>query len=306
MKRFTAICILLSLAFIPMWLHAGEVAPPEPGSPLEQVLVLIDAINDNDARVTINEAQLADHDAQIADNDARITSLEALAVTLASRATSLESRAAAVEGRALSLEGRATSLEGRATAVEGSVITLGTRATGLEVRAATIEDRLDILETEPPAVISGAFGTLNTWGIGSFLITHRADLPLSLIEGKSYTVTLRMQTIVRDGAGNISAGVPYSGGNLVVSLRWRFRSYESQINNQELGTEVIESSVATFTIADGVLNDETVTFSGTVPTGTGTILGLDNTYLKDVVVFSDSGTTANGKAIMSLDLRILP
>ena len=68
----------------------------------------------------------------------------------------------------------------------------------------------------------------------------------------------------------------------------------------------MEQFVTSITIAAGVPNDVTMAFAGTVPSGVGTILGLDNTYLKDVVVFSDVGTTANAKAVVSIDLRISP
>lgn len=273
-----AIAFLLIIIFVPALIYASQVDLPEPGSPTAQDILLAAAVNDNDTR---------------------ITALEALAVALGNRATALEGRAGALEGRAVVLESRALILESRATALEA-------RAANLEAGVAVLESRTTILETEPPAVIGGQTGTLNTWNTGSILLVHRAGLPIPLIDGKSYTATIRLQTVVQDGSGNVSAGLPYSGGNLVISLRWRFRSYENPFNMQELGTEVVHQSVATFTINGSALNDETVTCTGTVPSGAGTILGLDNTYLKDVVVFVDAGTTANGKAVMDLDLRITP
>lgn len=154
---------------------------------------------------------------------------------------------------------------------------------------------------------AGLGGGVNRWIAGAALAQVTGDpMPVTLVAGKPFTATLRIQTADPATASPGAVGNPILAGNLVVDLVWTY--YASAASN----AAVTQAAVATVVITAGAPNDRTVTFSGTVPAAPATAQGFATTMLgssNGAYVFAQVNggmTTATGQSVGSLTLTITP
>ena len=138
---------------------------------------------------------------------------------------------------------------------------------------------------------------------GNLAMTNSVTiLPNSLVAGKAFTATVRVQT-ANAAAGNDTPGPPLVAGNLVLNLQWFFQA------GQGANVTVTQAAVATVVLDAGVNNDKSVNIAGTVPAAPATPGGFQTTELGGNAVFGvavNAATTAQGQGHISVDMRITP
>lgn len=157
------------------------------------------------------------------------------------------------------------------------------------------------------AVMAQTISTAPGGGTNAFtgnlaMTNSETILPSSLVAGKAFTATVRVQT-ANAAAGNDTPGPPLVAGNLVLDLRWFFQA------GQGATATVTQAAVATIVLDAAVNNDKSVSISGTVPAAPTTPGGFQTTELGGNAVFGvavNGATTAQGQGHVSIDMRITP
>lgn len=145
-------------------------------------------------------------------------------------------------------------------------------------------------------------GNSNQWTAGTQLTSQTTPtVRTSLVAGRPYTATVRVQTSNPANAGGDTPGNPLVAGNLVLDIRWIYGVYA--INFPSAAAQA-QTAVTTVVIDAGQVNNKVVTFSGTVPMPNNTAGGYTSTHLSSVNLHVNAATTAQGQCYAVLDLEI--